>query len=161
MVVRNKRVSVSLESRSYDIVIKSGLISELCRASSSITSTERIGIVTDRHVAKHYLPGLLTQCERAGFHPVQCVLRTGKKIRRLRPSERFLECLAKERLSGSHWLIALGGGVVGNIEREVDKSYRVTASVQCRELDIALIFILRMVTGCVAHIRCLRRVSEV
>ncbi len=110
-----QRVSVSLESRSYDIVIKSGLISELAARLQSITSTERIGIVTDRHVAKHYLPALLTQCERAGFHPVPVVLRPGEKNKTLATVGKILDVLAKERFERKSLLIALGGGVVGDL----------------------------------------------
>jgi len=110
-----QRVSVSLGSRSYDIVIKSGLISELSARLQSITSTERIGIVTDRHVAKHYLPAILTQCERAGFHPVPVVLPPGEKNKTLATVGKILDVLAKERFERKSLLIALGGGVVGDL----------------------------------------------
>jgi 3-dehydroquinate synthase len=110
-----QRVSVSLESRSYDIVIKSGLISELAARLQSITSTERIGIVTDRHVARHYLPAVLTQCERAGFHPVPVVLPPGEKNKTLATVGKILDVLAKERFERKSLLIALGGGVVGDL----------------------------------------------
>jgi len=110
-----QRVSVSLGSRSYDIVIKSGLISELAARLQSITSTERIGIVTDRHVAKHYLPAVLTQCERAGFHPVPVVLPPGEKNKTLATVGKILNVLAQERFERKSLLIALGGGVVGDL----------------------------------------------
>jgi len=110
-----QRVSVSLESRSYDIIIKSGLISELAARLQSITSTERIGIVTDRHVARHYLPAVLTQCERAGFHPVPVVLPPGEKNKTLATVGKILDVLAKERFERKSLLIALGGGVVGDL----------------------------------------------
>ena len=110
-----QRVSVSLASRSYDIVIKSGLISELATRLPSITSTERIGIVTDRHVARHYLRAVLTQCERAGFHPVPVVLPPGEKNKTLAAVGKILNVLAKERFERKSLLMALGGGVVGDV----------------------------------------------
>jgi 3-dehydroquinate synthase len=106
---------VSLASRSYDIVIKSGLISELATRLPSITSTERIGIVTDRHVARHYLRAVLTQCERAGFHPVPVVLPPGEKNKTLAAVGKILNVLAKERFERKSLLMALGGGVVGDV----------------------------------------------
>lgn len=110
-----QRVSVLLESRSYDIVIKSGLIGELAARLHSITSTERIGIVTDRHVARHYLRAVLTQCERAGFRPVPVVLPPGEKNKTLATVGKILDVLAKERFERKSLLMALGGGVVGDL----------------------------------------------
>jgi 3-dehydroquinate synthase len=110
-----QRVSVSLETRSYDIVIKPGLIDEIATRLQSITSTKHIGIVTDRHVARHYLRAVLTQCERAGFHPVPVVLPPGEKNKTLTTVGKILDVLAKERFERKSLLMALGGGVVGDL----------------------------------------------
>lgn len=110
-----QRVAVSLGSRSYDIVIKAGLMSELATRLHAITSTKQVGIVTDRHVAKHYLHAVLTQCKRAGFHPVPVVLSPGEKNKTLATVGKILDVLAKERFERKSLLLALGGGVVGDL----------------------------------------------
>lgn len=108
-------VRVSLQARSYDIVIKPGLIADIARRLSSVTSAKRIGIVTDRHVAKHYLHVVLAQCERAGFHATPIVLPPGEKNKTLATVGKILDVLARERFERKSLLLALGGGVVGDI----------------------------------------------
>lgn len=111
----DQRVPVSLGARSYDIVIKPGLLSEISTRLPSVASTERIGIVTDRHVARHYLQAVLTQCTRAGFRPTPIVLPPGEKNKTLATVGKVLDVLAKERFERQSLLMALGGGVVGDI----------------------------------------------
>lgn len=110
-----QRVAVSLGERGYDIVIKSGLMSELAMRLRAITSSSHIGIVTDRHVAKHYLQPVLTQCKRAGFHPVPVILPPGEKNKTLSTVGKILDVLAKARFERKSLLLALGGGVVGDL----------------------------------------------
>ncbi len=110
-----QRVAVSLGERSYDIVIKPGLMSEFAMRLRAITSSSHIGIVTDRHVAKHYLQPVLMQCKRAGFHPVPVILPPGEKNKTLATVGKILDVLAKARFERKSLLLALGGGVVGDL----------------------------------------------
>lgn len=110
-----QRVSVSLKARSYDIVIKPGLIDELATRLRSVASTERVGIVTDRIVARHYLGAVMEQCEQAGLHPVPIVLPPGEKNKTLATVGKILDVLAKARFERKSLLLALGGGVVGDV----------------------------------------------
>lgn len=110
-----QRVAVSLGPRSYEIIIKSGLMSELAGRLRAIPSTSLIGIVTDRHVATHYLQTVLTQCERAGLHPVPVILPPGEKNKTLATVGKILDVLAKARFERKSLLMALGGGVVGDL----------------------------------------------
>ena len=110
-----QQVAVSLGPRSYKIVIKPGLISEFSSRLRSFTSSGRIGIVTDRNVAKHYLPAVLKECEHAGYCATPIVLPPGEKNKTLATVEKILNVLAKERFERKSLLIALGGGVVGDL----------------------------------------------
>ncbi|MCC6141334.1 MAG: 3-dehydroquinate synthase [Nitrospira sp.] len=110
-----QRVPVSLQARSYNIVIKPGLIADIAKRLPSVTSAKHIGIVTDRHVSKHYLHVVLAQCERAGFYATPIVLPPGEKNKTLATVGRILDVLAKERFERKSLLVALGGGVVGDI----------------------------------------------
>jgi len=110
-----QRVAVSLKARSYDIVIKPGLIDDLAVRLQALASAERVGIVTDRHVAGHYLRTLLNQCEQAGLRPIPIVLPPGEKNKTLATVGKVLDVLAKKRFERKSLLIALGGGVVGDL----------------------------------------------
>ena len=110
-----KRVAVSLGSRSYDIIIKPGLMGELAIRLRTIASSNHIGIVTDHHVARRYLRAVLEQCEQAGLLPVPIVLPPGEKNKTLATVGKILDVLAKERFERKSLLVALGGGVVGDL----------------------------------------------
>lgn len=111
----SQRVVVSLGPRSYDIVIKQGLINEVASQLHRIASPSLIGVVTDRNVAGHYLPTVLKQCEQAGFVPVPIVLPPGEKSKTLATVEQILDVLARKRFERKSLLIALGGGVIGDL----------------------------------------------
>lgn len=110
-----QQVSVLLGARSYDIVIKPGMISELAAHLHSFASTSLVGIVTDRHVARPYLRTVVGQCKQAGLHPVPIVLPPGEKNKTLATVGKVLDVLAKERFERKSLLLALGGGVIGDI----------------------------------------------
>ncbi|MEQ1793569.1 MAG: 3-dehydroquinate synthase [Nitrospira sp.] len=110
-----QRVSVSLGARSYDILIKPGLIADIGKRLPLVTSTARVAIVTDRHVARHYLQAVRSQCEQAGFIVTPIVLPPGEKNKTLATVGKVLDVLAKERFERKSLLLALGGGVVGDI----------------------------------------------
>ena len=110
-----QRVVVSLGARSYDITIKPRLINELATRLSAIAAVEQIAVVTDRHVAPHYLRTVVTQCDRAGLRPVAIVLPSGEKNKTLATVGKILDVLAKERFERKSLLLALGGGVIGDL----------------------------------------------
>jgi 3-dehydroquinate synthase len=108
-------VSVSLGERSYKILIQAGLLSGLQTRLSELGVKGKAGIVTDRHVARHYLSGVLRQLHKYGIEAVPIVLPAGEQSKTLSTITRVLDVLARHRFERSSFLFALGGGVVGDI----------------------------------------------
>jgi len=108
-------VSVSLGERSYKILIQAGLLTRLEGRLSELGVKGKAGIVTDRHVARHYLGGVLRQLKQCGIDAVPIVLPPGEQSKTLDASKRILDVLARHRFERSSFLFALGGGVVGDI----------------------------------------------
>lgn len=108
-------VSVSLGERSYEIVIQAGLLSRLQGRLSELGVKGKAGIVTDRHVARHYLSSVLRQLHKCGIEAVPIVLPAGEQSKTLSTIARILDVLARHRFERSSFLLALGGGVVGDI----------------------------------------------
>ena len=113
--VSQKAIPVSLRERSYDILIHQGLSASLGVLVRKVTKSERIGVVTDRHVAKHYLKQTVHSLKRAGFEPVSIILAPGERSKTLGTAERILDALAKHKFERSSILLALGGGVIGDL----------------------------------------------
>lgn len=108
-------VPVSLGERSYEIVIQAGLIAHLEERVHELGVRGKVGIVTDRHVARHYLRGLLRVLDTCGVQAVPIVLPPGEHSKTLTTIKHILDVLASHRFERSSFLFALGGGVVGDL----------------------------------------------
>ena len=108
-------VAVSLADRSYEITIRAGLLEKLGREMKRRGLKGKIGIVTDRHVAQHYLKKIVDAAKRSGLEPVSIILGPGERSKTLHTVERILNVLARHRFERSSHLLALGGGVVGDL----------------------------------------------
>ena len=108
-------VPVSLAERSYEIIIQAGLLEKLGRNLKKQGVGGKVGIVTDRHVARHYLKHSLDAIQRCGIDPVPIILTPGERSKTLKTVEHILDVLARHRFERSSMLLALGGGVVGDM----------------------------------------------
>lgn len=108
-------VSVSLGERSYKILIQAGLLGRLEGRLSELAVTGKAGVVTDRHVASHYLSGMLRQLKQYGVDAVPIVLPPGERSKKLDTITHILDVMARHRFERSSFLFALGGGVVGDL----------------------------------------------
>jgi 3-dehydroquinate synthase len=110
-----QRIPVTLGERSYDIVVDAGVSLSLGERVKDLTSTGKIGVVTDRHVARHYLQRTVSSLKHAGFEPVPIVLPPGERSKTLATAGRILDALARHKFERRSMLMALGGGVIGDL----------------------------------------------
>ncbi len=110
-----QRIAVQPEERSYDILLEPGASRSLGDRLTRLADTGKIGIVTDRHVARHYLKPVADSLKQAGFEPVAIVLPPGERTKTLATVARILDVLAKHRFERRSFLLALGGGVIGDL----------------------------------------------
>ena len=108
-------VPVSLNERSYKILIQTGLLAKLGARLDELGVRGKAGIVTDRHVARHYLNDLVRILKRGGIEAVPIVLAPGEQTKTLDTVGHILDVLARFRFERSSYLFALGGGVVGDL----------------------------------------------
>lgn len=110
--MRKVRVNAST---SYDILIGNGLLDrcgELCR---EVIPACKLCIVSDDNVAPLYLERTQRSLRDAGFDTVSFVFPNGEGSKNTATLIRLVEFLAENRLTRSDCLIALGGGVVGDL----------------------------------------------
>ncbi|MEP6933689.1 MAG: 3-dehydroquinate synthase [Nitrospirota bacterium] len=108
-------VPVTLGERSYDIVLLPGLLATVGDRLSAMTTSPKIGVVTDRHVASHYLQRTLRSLCKAGYDPTPIILPPGERTKTLGTIAKILDVLAKHKFERQSLLLALGGGVIGDI----------------------------------------------
>jgi len=117
---REERVRVSLEERSYDIVIGEGLLrraGELTRDALATAGERpsRLAIISNARVFGLYGQTLYRSLRRAGFAVSVHLIGDGERYKTLRTVGRLYEELAKQRLDRTSAIVALGGGVVGDV----------------------------------------------
>ncbi len=108
-------VKVSLGVRSYEIRIGPGLLRDIGPALAGLGFTGKAAVVTDRAVARHYATPVMRSLKRAGFKAEQIVLPSGERTKTLRSVGVILDRLVKARFERGSVVVAVGGGVVGDI----------------------------------------------
>ncbi len=106
------KVSVSKE---YDVLIGSGLLSDLGTRASKVVKPGKTVIFSDSNVWPLYGKTASDSLERAGFHVVRYVFPAGEESKCGAVYLELLNFLAENRITRSDCLIALGGGVVGDL----------------------------------------------
>lgn len=108
-------VPVDLGERSYDIVIGSGVLSEAGTRVAALAPRAGVAIVTDTHVAAHHLPALQASLDAAGIRHNTLTVAPGESSKSLPVFADLCERLVETRLGHGDLVVALGGGVVGDL----------------------------------------------
>ena len=110
-----QRIPVRLGERSYEILLEPGSSRSLGDRLKRLADSAKIGVVTDRHVARHYLKPTVESLKQAGLDPLPIVLPPGERTKTLATVARILDVLAAHKFERRSLLVALGGGVIGDL----------------------------------------------
>lgn len=102
-------------SQTYDVKIGRGLLDTLGEEAARAFQGRIVCIVSDSNVAPHYLSQATHSLERAGFTVLAFVFPAGEEHKNGHTYLSLLEYLAQEHLTRADGLVALGGGVVGDL----------------------------------------------
>ncbi|AJS58039.1 3-dehydroquinate synthase [Paenibacillus sp. IHBB 10380] len=120
-----RTVTVDLGERSYPIYIGQGLIDRMGQyfERHGISTKSPLLIVTDELVAPHYLNRVEKQLAAEGFQTVSKVVKSGETSKSLTVFEEVMTTAIEGGLDRSSTVVALGGGVVGDLAGYVAASY--------------------------------------
>lgn len=110
-----RSVHVALGERAYDVLIGPDLLAEAGRLVAGRLGKARCGIVTDDNVAKHYLPLLEASLRAEGRHKGSIVLPAGEASKSFGALAPLCERLLEMGLERGDLVVALGGGVIGDL----------------------------------------------
>lgn len=102
-------------SKDYDVKIGSGLLDSLGAEAAPLIKGRAACIVTDSNVAPLYLERAEASLKAAGFTTFSYVFPAGESSKCAATYVELLEFLAEHRLTRSDALVALGGGVTGDL----------------------------------------------
>ncbi|MEM8957606.1 MAG: 3-dehydroquinate synthase [Pseudomonadota bacterium] len=111
----NRTVSVALGSRSYDVVIGAGLIGEAADRIGPLLSRTRVAIVTDDTVGAKHLDALTAALAEDGIESTALRLPPGETTKDWANLSRTVEWLLDQKIERRDVVIALGGGVIGDL----------------------------------------------
>ena len=107
---------VSTQTKKYDITIERGILS---KASDLINLKRKCLIVTDDNIPTTYIDTLKNQCD----NPYVYVIKHGENSKNIKNFEKILRFLIDNNFTRTDCVIALGGGVVGDLAGFVAASY--------------------------------------
>ncbi len=108
-------VKVPLGFRSYTIKVGPRLIARLGRECARLQLGRRCAIITDTNVGREYAKPVYNSLLQAGFDPSLVIVPAGETAKSLKSVQTCYDRLASHRLERKSFIVALGGGVVGDL----------------------------------------------
>ena len=108
-------VDVSLGDRAYEIIIGREVLSSLGQRINALRPNVRTAIVTDRTVSKHWLAATKASLAEAGIPTTCIIVEDGEGSKSYAGLEKVSEGLVAAKIERNDLVIALGGGVVGDL----------------------------------------------
>ncbi len=108
-------VAVDLGSRSYEVRIGEGLIARAGAEIAPLLRRKRVAVVTDATVAAAHLPALTAALEAEGIAVAALALPPGEATKGWENLARCTEWLLEAKVERKDVVVALGGGVIGDL----------------------------------------------
>jgi 3-dehydroquinate synthase len=109
------KVEVGLGERAYSIFIGRNLIEEAGERIAALFGDIRAAVVTDGNVASFHLDPLLSSLRGAGIEAAPVILPAGEKTKSFDALQEAVDAVLGARLERGDIVIALGGGVIGDL----------------------------------------------
>ncbi len=111
-----RNLVVDLANRSYNIEIGANLLSKSGEyIKKTLPKAKKLAVVTDENVATLYADMLRDSLENSGFAVEITVLSSGEQTKSMENLEKLYNAFAKQGITRTDAVIALGGGVIGDL----------------------------------------------
>ncbi len=108
-------VRVELGARAYDVKIGPGLLARAGEEIAPLLRRPRVAVLTDETVAALHLDALRAGLEAAGIAMTALALPAGEATKSWPHFERAVEWLLAQKIERNDIVVALGGGVIGDL----------------------------------------------
>lgn len=112
-----RTIHVPLGARAYDVCVGSGAIKYLPEAIKKVlpSSQKKFVIITEKNVAALHLEALEALLQTSGYECVSLILDAGEGTKNFANLEKVVRFCLQHHVERSHAIIALGGGVIGDL----------------------------------------------
>lgn len=108
-------VSVRLGARSYEVKVGAGILRDLGREASALGMGGPCAVISDVNVQPLYGEAVAGSLREAGSRPIEITVPAGEKSKSMEEAERICERMIEAGLDRKSWVVALGGGVIGDL----------------------------------------------
>jgi 3-dehydroquinate synthase len=108
-------VEVPLARSPYKVLVGEGLLRDCGRLIAEILKPTRCALVTDSNVGPLHAEAVETSLRLAGFDPVRITVPAGESSKSFEQTAKICDAMIAAGLDRSSVLVALGGGVIGDL----------------------------------------------
>ena len=119
----NKKVTVSGVKKPYDIIIGKDILNIIPDKIKELTKAKTVVVITDDNVDKLYSDTVLKMLFDKGFNALKFVFPHGENYKTMNTICDILEFMADNNVTRSDLVVALGGGIVGDVSGYAAASY--------------------------------------
>lgn len=118
-----KKINVDLAEHSYELTIVDNQLNQVSEWLQALWTPRMIALITDENVAALYANHVKNQLEAVGYKVIVFTVPAGEESKSLEMATMLYEQLAHYQFSRKDGVIALGGGVVGDLAGFVASTY--------------------------------------
>jgi len=109
--------------KEYPVLIGENLIEKVGELVKEKINAKKIAIITDDIVSKLYLEKVDSSLKTQGYDTCRFILKHGEKSKNLKNYSKIIDFLAENELTRTDAVLALGGGVIGDISGFASATY--------------------------------------
>lgn len=109
-----KKVFVNA-GKGYDIIIQKGILPECAEYIKQVSSAEKVCVVSDTNVFPIYGESVMSSLNENGFKAISYIFEAGEQSKKISTVASIVEFLAENQLTRNDLVVALGGGVCGDM----------------------------------------------
>ncbi|MBD2144716.1 3-dehydroquinate synthase [Sphaerospermopsis sp. FACHB-1194] len=108
-------IKVDIPENSYEITVAPGSLDQLGEQMTGLKLGKKVLLVSNPMIFKHYGERAIASLKNAGFDVVHYNLPPGERYKTLNSIQKIYDVALEHRLERSSTMVALGGGVVGDM----------------------------------------------
>lgn len=109
-----KKLTVNV-GKTYEIIIEKGIMQECGAYIKKVSSAKKVCVITDSNVAPLYLDRVVSGLEKEGYEVFAFIFKAGESSKTTAVIVEMVEFLAEKGLTRKDLVVALGGGVCGDM----------------------------------------------
>ncbi len=108
-------INVNLPQQSYEIAIAPSSLDQLGEQMAGLKLGKKVLLVSNPMIFKHYGERAIASLKAHGFDVTSCTLPPGERYKTLNSVQKIYDAALENRLERSSTMVALGGGVIGDM----------------------------------------------